>query len=669
MKRYKLKSLRGSSSTLNYDRDLNEGQRAVVLAGSGPLLVIAGAGTGKTHTLTYRMAHLVERGVAPGRILLLTFTNRAARAMTQRAATLLNIDASVLAGGTFHSMANRFLRRYADHLGYPSAYTIIDGEDAATLMKSCIAEADVGHLERRFPKGGLIRNLASFSLNTGQTIEAVLEEKYPYFQHLYEELRQVIGLYHIRKKEMGLMDFDDLLINWWRLLTENEEVRDALAKQFDYLLVDEYQDTNHIQGEIVDLMAAAHQNIMVVGDDCQSIYAFRGADYQNILQFPQRYEECQQFRLEKNYRSTPEILELANQSIRFNTGQFQKTLQAHRSTGPLPAHVHLPDANIQASFVCQRILELVDEGVELKDMAVLYRSHHQSLELQLEMTRCEIPFVIRSGLRFFEQAHIKDVLSYLRFLFNPRDELSFLRLVLQWRGIGQKRAGDIWLFLHSHADPLEGIQDPRLAEMLPGRARQSMGKLASLIATLRSLRLGAGPEELLFTLLDSEFQDHIQGSYENSENRLNDLEQLATYSAQFGSIDEFLGEISLLSTLSGQEIGVGTRETDNEYVTLSSVHQAKGLEWNVLFVLHLAHGEFPHHRASEEADGLEEERRLFYVAVTRARDELYLCHPLTKRTRDQIPVVLRESAFIEELRESASMENQRLPFEDWRIEF
>ena len=667
VKRYKLRSLASSSSSLNYDRDLNEGQRAVVTAGSGPLLVIAGAGTGKTHTLTYRMAHLVDRGVDPERILLLTFTNRAARAMTTRASTVLGIDVSRLWGGTFHSTANRLLRQHASRLGYGSEYTIIDGEDAATLMKSCLADANVGHLDRRFPKPRLIRNLASFASNTGDSLETILSEKYPYFSHLNSELRQVIGLYHLRKKEMGLMDFDDLLLNWHRLLSQHQDLHEQLASRFEYLLVDEYQDTNHIQGSIVDLMASVHRNLMVVGDDCQSIYAFRGADYRNILEFPRRYPECKEFRLEINYRSTPQILDLANRSILHNHGQFQKTLRSHRPEGPMPAHIHLANANQQAAFVCQRILELVDEGVELEDIAVLYRSHYQSLELQFEMTRCEIPFVIRSGLRFFEQAHIKDALAYLRFLFNPKDELSFLRLVLQWRGIGQKRASDIWLFLSSHDDVLAAVEDPRLEQTLPGRAAQSWRSLSALVSELRKKRLASSPDALLFSLLESDFSDHIHSSYENSEHRLSDLEQLANYSSQFESLDHFLGEISLLATLSGQEIGVGSGD-DDQYVTLTSAHQAKGLEWSAVFVLNLAHGEFPHHRAAEEAEGLEEERRLFYVATTRAKDELYLCHPLTRTTRDRTPVVLRESEFIEELRFGADFDGKPLPFEDWKIE-
>ena len=667
MKTYKLDQPAATSSQLDYDRDLNDQQRQVVRAGSGPLLVIAGAGSGKTHTLTYRMAHLVEKGVDPENILLLTFTNRASRAMTSRASTLVGLNVTRLWGGTFHSTANRILRRHAEQLGYPTDYTIIDREDASTLMKACIADADVGHLERRFPRARVLVNIFSFVRNTGRSLENVVDQRYPYFVHLCHPISIILNLYELRKKKMGLMDFDDLLTNWERLLTEHDDVRRDLATRFEHILVDEYQDTNHIQGTIIDKMASVHQNLMVVGDDCQSIYAFRGAEYRNILQFPERYPDCREFRLETNYRSTPQILDLANRSIDHNSDQYEKTLRAHRSDGPMPAHVHLRNANQQASFVCQRILELLDEGLRLEDIAVLYRSHHHSMELQVEMTRCEIPFVVRSGLRFFEQAHIKDALSYLRFLYNRRDELAFLRLVRQWYGIGQKRAGQIWMYLSSQPDALAAVDDDALQQSLPGRAADSWAQASELLVDLRQKRLAVSPDTLLGTLLDSEFSDHIHSNYENAENRISDLEQLANYAAQFESLDTFLGEISLLSGISGQEIGVGPVE-DDEYICLSSVHQAKGLEWTAVFVLNVAHGEFPHRRALDEDDGVEEERRLFYVATTRARNELYLCHPFTASRRGGAPVVQRESLFVEEIRDASSSDGTNLPWEDWRIE-
>ena len=667
MKEYKLNRPSAASSSLDYENDLNEQQRKVVKAGSGPLLVIAGAGSGKTHTLTYRMAHLVERGVDPQNILLLTFTNRAARSMTGRASTLVGLNVNRLWSGTFHSTANRILRQHAGRLDYPTDYTIIDREDASTLMKACISDADVENLQKRFPGPKLLVNAFSFIRNTDLTLPEVLDDKYPYFAHLREPIGRILNLYERRKKSMGLMDFDDLLTNWHRLVDEHDDIRQQLSAQFEHVLVDEYQDTNHLQGLIVDAMSSVHGNLMVVGDDCQSIYAFRGADYRNILEFPDRYPDCREFRLEINYRSTPQILELANQSISYNTDQYDKTLRAHRPEGPMPAHVHLKDANQQAAFVCQRILELIDEGLELEDIAVLYRSHHHSMELQVEMTRCDIPFVVRSGLRFFEQAHIKDALAYLRFLFNPKDELSFMRLVQQWYGIGQKRAGDIWMFLSSQPDTLAAIENERLRDNMPGRAATSWRQASELLAELRQMRIAESPDALLSAMLDSDFVDYIQSSYENADNRIKDLEQLANYAAQFESLDTFLGEISLLSGVSGQEIGVGEAD-DDQYVCLSSVHQAKGLEWSAVFILNLAHGEFPHRRALEDDDGIEEERRLFYVATTRARDELYLCHPFTRSNRGSSgPVVQRESKFVEEIIEDCEKEGSELPFEQWSI--
>ncbi len=667
MKTYKLRRPPASGRRIDLDAELNDQQRAVVQAGTGPLLVIAGAGSGKTHTLTCRMAYLVDQGVPADQILLLTFTNRAARAMKSRASELVGVNVSELWGGTFHSTANRILRRYADRVGYQSDYTIIDTEDASTLMKSCVAGAAVGHLERRFPKPRLLCRIASFAANTGEPLDQIIAHKYPYFETLIPEIEAILRLYQVRKHEMNLLDFDDLLHLWYRLLVEHDDVRKALSIQFEHVLVDEYQDTNYIQGAIIDLMASHHGNLMVVGDDCQSIYAFRGADYRNILEFPERYPDCRSFRLETNYRSTPQILELANQSIAFNRNQFEKTLVAHRPDGPLPSLFHLKDSTQQAYLVCQRILELLDEGQSLNDIAVLYRSHHHSMELQLEMTRCGIPFVVRSGLRFFEQAHIKDALSYLRFLFNPRDELAFLRLVKQWPHIGQKRGEDIWLFLSSQDDPLTAVTSERLVGALPSRAASSWSRAAALIDDLAGLRLAHSPEDLLGRLLDGEFRDHLQASYENADNRIKDLEQLATYSSQFENLDTFLGEIALLSGISGQEIGVG-QTADDEYVCLTSVHQAKGLEWHAVFVLNLSDGDFPHSRALEDPDGIEEERRLFYVAVTRAKYELNLCHPLTRRTRGGAPVVLRQSEFIEELRDEHAFRGTPFPFEDLRID-
>jgi DNA helicase-2/ATP-dependent DNA helicase PcrA len=665
VKRYTLKNDAPSgSSVIDYDEDLNEQQRRVVTAGAGPMLVIAGAGSGKTHTLTYRVAHLVERGVSPENILLLTFTNKAARSMTGRVCDLLNINITSLWGGTFHSVGNRILRKQATKLGYRQDYSILDSQDSATLMKACLSDANVGHLDRRFPKGRVLSRIYSYCVNTQESIEEVLEGHYPYFSELAEPIRRILRLYQTRKLEMSLMDFDDLLLNWKHLLVDHEDVRELYARQFEHVLVDEYQDTNHLQGEIIDLMASVHRNLMVVGDDCQSIYAFRGADYRNILEFPQRYETCREYKLETNYRSTPQILELANASIRNNKNQFQKTLESARNDGPQPALIKLRNVEQQAEFVCQRILELADEGLPLDEMAVLYRSHHHSMELQVEMTRRGIPYVVRSGVRFFEQAHIKDVLSYLKFLFNPRDELSFLRLAQQWRGIGSKRAQDIWMYAQSQTDPLDGVTHQKLIDSLPKRAKSSWQQASTLVATLRQKRMASRPSELIESVLDSSYTDYARRTYDNVDNRISDLEQLANYADQYDDIDHFLGEISLLSGISGQEILVGG-DVPDEYVTLSSIHQSKGLEWTAVFGLWLSDGQFPSSRAETDAD-IDEERRLFYVMATRAKDELYLCQPLMHHGRRGRRTVLRESDFIEELRYADELDTE--PFEEWLVE-
>ena len=649
---------------LDYEDRLNPQQLEVVRAGGGPKLVIAGAGSGKTHTLTHRVARLVEEGVPPDHILLLTFTNKAARSMTDRVSTLLGIGVEDIWSGTFHGIGNRFLRREADRLGWETDYTILDVEDTKTLVQNCRGEADVDTTDQNFPKAKVLGNIHSYCINTQSTIEEVLAERYDHFTHRAEDVRRVFRLYQSRKVEMNVMDFDDLLLNWKHLLRDHEDVREQYTGHFEHILVDEYHDTNHVQSEIVDMLASAHGNLTVVGDDCQSIYAFRGADYRNILEFPDRYENCRTFKLETNYRSTPEILELANTSIRHNDEQFQKTLRADREPGMMPAFVTLEDREQQAEFVCTRILELVDEGWDFEDVAVLYRSHHHSMELQVEMTKRNIPYVVRSGLRFFEKAHIKDVLAHLKFVFNPRDELSFMRVAELGHGIGPKRADDIWMYLNSQTDPLRALRDERLRQSLPGRAESAWEKLSRRLALVRDGRMEP-PGELIEAVLEHGYDDYVRHSFDNADDRIEDLRQLADYAQQFPDLDRFLGEIALLTDVSGEGVQVGDDDRD-DFVCLSSVHQAKGLEWPAVFVLSLSEGDFPHHRSTGSTEEIEEERRLFYVATTRARDELYLCHPTKGSSRRGNRMeIKRPSMFLREIREDPTLDE--LPWETWRI--
>src|ERR671937_280581 len=436
---------RSTSIHIDYAAELNEQQLAAVTAPPGPQLIIAGAGSGKTRTLTYRVAYLLENGVDPRNVLLLTFTNKAARQMLARVANLLPIDASGIWGGTFHAIGNRMLRRHGSALGYASGFTIMDREDQKDLINTVVASAGIDPKEIRFPKGDVLAEIFSFVINTEKPLEELLAEKFPYFLPLLDKIRDVQERYEKKKKATNSMDFDDLLQKTLSMFQQHERIAEFYRRKFQFILVDEYQDTNKIQADLVDLLARDHHNVMVVGDDAQSIYSWRGANFQNILEFPKRYPDAQVFKIEMNYRSVPEILEVANAVIAANVHQFRKHLSATRESKALkPALVALNDSGEQAQFVAQRILELRDEGVDLNELAVLYRAHYHAVELQLELSRRGIPYQITSGIRFFEQAHIKDVASFIRFVANPRDEVAFHRMVKLLPGIGNRTAENLW---------------------------------------------------------------------------------------------------------------------------------------------------------------------------------------------------------------------------------
>mgnify|MGYP003300732989 CR=1 FL=1 len=405
---------------------LNDPQRNAVAANSKHQMVLAGAGTGKTRVLVHRIAWLLQvENISPFSIMSVTFTNKAAKEMMGRVTDLIGQDMSELWGGTFHSIGHRVLRRHAETLGFNRSFTIQDREDAKGLVNACIAEAEIDVKATRFPKPDVVGDIGSLALNKQQSVREVIEERYPRFEPLAAQIEDVLTRYTARKQAQGLMDFDDLLVLWLKLLKEHEDVRELYQKRFQFVLVDEYQDTNQLQAELIDLLGERYKNVMVVGDDSQSIYSWRGANYENIIEFPKRYPKAQVYKIETNYRSTPEILQLANAAIAANTRQFAKELAASRGPGEKPVVAVCSAADEQAAFVAQRALELREEGIELNDMAVLYRSHFHALEMQLELTRRNIPFSITSGIRFFEQAHIKDVTSYLKWLANPRDEQAF----------------------------------------------------------------------------------------------------------------------------------------------------------------------------------------------------------------------------------------------------
>ena len=676
IRRYQIKpSVRAKPYRVRYEEELNPQQLEVVMAGDGAMLVIAGAGSGKTRTLTYRVSRLIEDGIDPSEILLLTFTNKAAREMLSRVEQLVTTDTRRIWGGTFHSMGNRLLRRHADLIGYRANFSILDDEDAREMMSAAVSSSEAKTLEKRFPKGDVLLDIYSYVMNTRTPMELYVEQNYPHFALYMEEMRQVFRLYAQRKRAANAMDFDDLLLNWKLLLDQIPEASAALQAKFRHILVDEYQDTNLLQAEIVDAMASVRGNVMVVGDDAQAIYSFRGASFQNIITFPQRFAAAHIYKLEINYRSTPQILSFANASIARNRYQFPKELTAVRGPGQDPALVGVDDVYEQANFVAQRILELRDEGHELSEMAVLYRSHYQSLELQMELSRRLIPYEIRSGVRFFEQAHIKDVLAYLRIITNPKDELSWKRALKLYPKVGERTAAAIWAALNEVPDPVSFFLSGK-PEVGGRGVPASLTSFRKLLQFLSAEAMRRSPSEAIRLVVDEGYGEYARARFPNAQARLDDLEQLSQYALRYDSVETFLDEVAMAAPLAGED--VATVGPEDERVVLSSVHQAKGLEWRTVFIIWLSDGRFPSARALRVPGGIirispqqplqlagsvlepgeivipgeEEERRLFYVAVTRAKEQLYLVFPVIARDRAQLDILMEPSRFLREVPEN-----------------
>jgi|BarGraIncu00222A_1022003.scaffolds.fasta_scaffold03953_2 DNA helicase-2/ATP-dependent DNA helicase PcrA len=651
---------------IDYEKELNPEQYRVVMEEGGTLLVLAGAGSGKTRTLTYRVAHLLETGISPENILLATFTNKAANSMLNRVESLINSYTGKIMGGTFHHIAHRLLRIHAYRLGYKSNFSILDSEDSRQLISTCLTELKIDPKHSKFPKSNVIAEIISLAVNTQNTLEDVIQSRYPFFLHLINEITQAACLYMQKKKDLSIMDFDDLLFNCRLLLTDYPDILKNVAERFLHVLVDEYQDTNIIQADIVDLLASGHRNLMVVGDDSQSIYSFRGANFSNIINFPNRYPDCKIFKLETNYRSTPEILHLANLSINNNEKQFPKELRAVRNKGMRPVMVSAQNVLKQADFVAQRITELCQSGIPLSEIAILYRAHYHSMEVQMEFVRRDIPFEIRSGIRFFEQAHIKDVTSYMRVLVNPADELAWRRLLIMYPKIGKITFEKIWKYLSKKENPLEAIFSDEFIRFAPKAAAAGLEECRKTINLLLELDApDRTPENVIDVLLNkSGYRTYLQDNYSDTSSREEDLIHLGSFSAKFERMEDFLNELALLTNMAKDEYSADQEKMDK--VVLSTIHQAKGLEWSYVFLIWCADGMIPLQRALKEPGGEEEERRLFYVALTRAKDQLYLCYPALDYTRSSGSLTLVPSRFIREI-SSLSDEDGARPFEQWSI--
>jgi len=636
---------------------LNAEQCAAATAGGGPLLVLAAAGTGKTRTLVYRVAYLVEQGVSPNEILLLTFTNRAAREMMERAKAVAGPEVGYTLSGTFHHVCNRFLRRFAERIGYRNDFTILDRDDSLSLINTCVNE--LGLKYKGFPKKEVLASLIGKAANRAAPIEAILKEYESELLVEAEEIIKVAGLYAARKKAENMMDFDDLLVNGLCLLTEHEHVRTHYQQRFRHVLVDEYQDTNRLQAQIVDLLAGYHRNVMVVGDDMQCIYTWRGADFRNIREFPVRWPGCRIIKLEQNYRSVPEVLEVANACVRGVPDDFKKQLRATRKPRDKPRVMMLRDGNEQAQTIIRLVRRYLDDGYPLSDMAVLYRAHFHSIELQMDLARTRLPYLITSGTGVFEQAHTKDVLAFLRVCENPRDYMAFVRLMGMLSGVGEKTVESLWAKLNGSFETRSPQVRETLSAMLRPAARGQWQGIDRLFAEYHAEGLGKKGTEAIERFFEAFYRTYLYRAYENPEKREEDIHELALQiEAGKGGVTVFLQEVALLTNIDHE---YAQMEKDNEpMLHLSTVHQAKGLEWKIVFVIWLSEGMFPSSRSLGEAESDEEERRLFYVAVTRAKDELVLCAPEIRRMRDGGVFFCKPSRFVKEIPRSLVRESYGL---------
>jgi len=634
------------SFRIRYADLLNAQQLSAVVHREGPLLVVAGAGSGKTRTLIYRVARLIESGVPPGAILLLTFTRRAAQEMLRRVEQLVGERGSEVAGGTFHSFANLVLRRFGTPIGLKPNFTILDRSDMEDVVNLLRTRMGLGSKDRRFPKKGTIAEAISMARNKNRALKAELEVDFP---HLLEHEREILAIaekYEEYKRERALLDYDDLLYRLAELLSANQAVRERLSSSYRYIMIDEYQDTNVIQAELVRMLAAAHRNVMAVGDDAQSIYSFRGANFRNIMDFPGLFPETRVIKLEENYRSFQGILDVANEVISRASEKYTKALFTQRRGEIRPLLVRAADEHMQSRFVAQRILELREDGVNLGEIAVLFRSSFHSFDLELELQRRDIPFVKRGGFKFIETAHIKDALAHLRVIANPADAVSWLRTLVLIGGIGNRRAERLIEEIVNSSDPERTLAVS--AAQFGGRAQTAAAGCMRLATLLQGLRAGSGrPAEQLAAVLDYYLPIMREAYPDDYPKRERDLEHFQNLSERYRGLESMLADMALEPPTDsiGDVLAV---EPEEGYVTLSTIHSAKGLEWRVVFLIWAADGRFPG-PMSVGTDELEEERRLMYVASTRARDELYISYPIYMFDRSMGHVMGRVSRFLEDL--------------------
>ena len=624
----------------DYAQELNPQQLAAVEVVDGPALVIAGAGSGKTRVLVYRVARLIDMGVDPASILLLTFTRKAAQEMLGRVGLLIGPQSDRVMGGTFHSVANVLLRRYGRAIGLEPGFTILDRGDSEDLVNLVRAQTGLTETGKRFPRKKTIADLFSKCANTMQPLEDVLLTEYSHFGEYLGELTKLQKGYESTKRQRQLVDYDDLLTRLRDLLTVDEQARQTISAIYRYMLVDEYQDTNRLQADVVRKLAATHENVMVVGDDSQSIYSFRGATFRNIMEFPELFPGTRMFKLEENYRSTQSILALANDILKGATEKYSKTLFTQKGQGERPALVQTVGENSQSRFIAQKILELREEGVPLDEMAVLFRSSFHAFDLEIELTKRDVPFVKRGGFKFLETAHVKDLLAHLRIVHNPLDTVSWNRSLLLVDGVGQKRSRDLLTQLVGSEAPYEVLRQGG------GRAALGLRNLAAALESVGNVEDGS-PADQVNRLLEY-YYPILKEQYDDYPKRIRDLEHLMVMAERYGALEEFLADLTL-EPPNESVTAIETPDRDDERLVLSTIHSAKGLEWRCVFVIWLVDGRFPSSYSFLTEEELEEERRLLYVAVTRAKQFLYLTFPVQVYDKITGSVLSKPSRFLDDV--------------------
>ncbi|GAB4272416.1 MAG: ATP-dependent helicase [Candidatus Rifleibacteriota bacterium] len=626
---------------LDYENLLNKSQLEAVKTFSGPILCIAGAGSGKTRTLIFRVARMIESGIAPDSILLLTFTRKAAKNMLDRVAALIGDQGRKVAGGTYHSFAAQMLRQYGHCIKLPSNFSIIDDEDAADIINLIRADLGLNKKETRFPKKNTILDIISKSINQEKNIEDITEFEYAHFHEHKKDISRIFSNFQTYKLENHLLDYDDLLTFFLKLLRESSEARERINSRYKYVMADEYQDTNGLQAKITLLLGGQKKNIMVVGDDAQSIYSFRGARIKNIIEFPEQFDNCKIIKLERNYRSTKSILSAANSLMQKAHEGFSKNLFTDREEGEKPALVQCEDDQEQAMFVAARILDLREQGIALNDMAVLFRSSFHAYQLELELKRRNIPYVKWGGFKFLESGHLKDVIAHMRVVLNPYDQVSWLRILLLLEGIGTRSATEIFRHIRNSADPY----DLATFKAKP-KAKQALTALASTLRNCSGL-IDDKPSKMLDLIAEYYFPI-LKKRFDDYPRRMKDIDALSMICQKFPNTSEFLAEIALDPPKDSVDNVLVADSNDDEQLILSTIHSAKGLEWHSVFIIHALEGRFPSFNALKSPESLEEERRLMYVAMTRAKENLAISYPATMWDPVSGGLLAKPSRFIDE---------------------